>query len=669
MDIQLRVEELRKSIRDADHLYYNLGQPELTDSAYDALFKELRTLENEHPELLTEDSPTQRVGAPLASGSSLEKADHLAPMLSIESLTTTDEVREFDARARKHLDAEETVAIRYAVEPKFDGVSASLLYEDGLLVRALSRGDGTQGEDITQNIRTIRNVPLRMRGRGPFPKRIEVRGEVILSRDAFENLQKLSETTTETPFRNPRNAVAGSLKLLDPSIVARRQLDFIFWGVGHAEGLEVATHEQLRDALTEFGLEVSGEFQLVDSIEGILAFHDDLENRREAIRYEMDGIVAKVDELELQRRLGRRSRAPRWMLAYKFAARRATTKVLGITAQVGRTGAITPVAELDPFELAGVTVRRATLHNWGLLRERDVRKNDVVEIERAGDVIPEVVKVFTEKRSKSSRRFPTPKNCPECKSALEEEGAFLYCLNVECPEQVKGRIVHMASRRALDIDRLGPKYVDQLLDTGLIEHPEDVFILADKRDEILELERWGERSYDKMVEEIEKAKKPKLGRFLYALGIRHVGGTTAKDLADAFETLEAVEAADVEQLQQVDGVGEEVAKSIQAFFALAGNRRFLDAARAAGLEIQAKTTTEGPLSGRIFCFTGSLNSIGRDEARKLVEALGAKTSSSVTKKVTDVVLGEKAGSKAEKAKKLELNTLDEAALLELIGRE
>lgn len=667
MDPRTRIDELRDRIRAADHQYYNLGEPALTDSQYDEIYRELVALETTHPELVTPDSPTQRVGAPLPGGGA-EKVAHIVPMLSIESLTSADEVQEFDARARKQLDADEADTLVYAVEPKFDGVSASLLYEGGALVRALSRGDGTQGEDITNNIRTIRNIPLHLHGAGPFPPVIEVRGEVIMSRGAFTELQLQSETTADTAFRNARNTVAGSLKLLDPEIVRQRKMDFICWGVGHVEGLDVDTYEQLQARLAEYGLKTSDHFQVVQSVDGILAFHHDLEARRDDIEYEMDGIVAKINELELQRRLGRRSRAPRWILAYKFAPRRTTTRVLDITAQVGRTGAVTPVAELEPVELAGVTVKRATLHNWGLLQERDVRKDDVVEIERAGDVIPAVVKVFTEERGEDSVPCPAPTTCPECTSELEADGAFLYCLNLECPEQIKGRIVHMASRRALDIDRLGPKYVDQLLDAGLIESPEDIFTLGDKQDAILALERWGERSYDKMVEEIAKAKRPEFGRLLYALGIRHVGETTAKDLADTFETLEALEAADEDQLIQVDGVGAEVAQSILRFFAVAGNQKFLQAARAAGLEIVAPQRSGGPLVGRTFCFTGGLNTVGRDEAHNIVEGLGAKTSKSVTKKVTDVVVGEKAGSKAEKAKKLGLTIMDEEQFLELIGR-
>ncbi len=667
-DPRKRIEELRAKIRRADDLYYNLGQPELTDAEYDALFEELRQLEEAHPSLRTDDSPTARVGAPLPKGTRFETVAHVAPMLSIDSLQTEGDVQEFVDRARRQLIWNENDRLEWAVEPKFDGVSASLLYEEGRLSRGLSRGDGARGEDITQNLRTIRNLPLQLAGKGPFPPRIEVRGEVILSTEGFQRLLQATETTTETPFRNARNAVAGTLKLLDPRVAARRELEFICWGTGHMEGVDVACYSDLHEQLDTWGFTVSKLFDVVDSVEGIVAFHHDLESRREEIHYEMDGIVAKVDRLDLQRRLGRTARSPRWMLAYKFAPRRAFTKVERILGQVGRTGAVTPVAELAPVELAGVTVKRATLHNWGLLQERDVREGDTVEIERAGDVIPEVVRVLTEKRARTTHRFPAPDKCPVCMSKLEPEGAFLYCVNVECPAQIKGRIVHMSSRRALDIDRLGPKYVDQLLEAGFLKTPEDIFTLAEKKDEILALPRWGEKSFQKLVDEVSAAKNPELARFLYGLGIRHVGEQTARDLADQVESLEEVIEASEERLQQVDGIGPEVASSIVRFFQVKGNQRFLAAAKKAGLKIKARQKGEGPLAGRVFCFTGGLASISRDEAKAMAEAKGARTSSSVSSKVTDVVLGEGAGSKAEKAKQLKLNIIDEDTFLALVGK-
>ncbi|MHC5063424.1 MAG: NAD-dependent DNA ligase LigA [Planctomycetota bacterium] len=668
-----QAEELRAKLERASHLYYNEGQPEISDEEYDRLFRELQDLEAAHPELQREDSPTRRVGAPLPKGSSFGKAEHLLPMLSIESLTSDEEVREFEQRARRMLELEgDTDAdICWALEPKFDGVSANLLYQDGILVRGLSRGDGAQGEDITQNLKTIRNLPLHLHRTGKTdhpPKLIEVRGEVMLSRRAFKKLQTEAETTGDTQFRNPRNTVAGSLKLLDPRTVATRGLEFIFWGIGQSEGLQVSSHEELRDRILAYGFKVSSQFAVVKTVDEIIAFHDDLERRREEIDYDMDGIVAKVDDFELQRRMGRTARNPRWILAHKFAPQRATTRVESIVAQVGRTGTITPVANLEAVELAGVTVRRATLHNWDLLKERDVRAGDQVEIERAGDVIPAVISVDLSKRDKKSKPAKPPASCPTCVGDLEKEGAFLYCVNLECPDQLKGHIVHLASRRALEIVRLGPKYVDQLMEAGLIEHLEDVFTLADKREKILDLERWAERSYENLVSEIEKAKQPELARFLYGLGIRHVGEQTAKDLSEALGSLEAIRGAGPEQLIEVEGIGEEVARSIRSFFDRKQTDRFLDRIHAAGMRVKSASSSSkaGPLLGRTFCFTGGMNNMSRDEAKLLVEGLGAKTSNSITKKVTDVIAGTKAGSKLDKAKKLELQILSEEEFLELV---
>ena len=661
---------LRKQILEADDAYYNRGASELTDSQYDALFRDLVALETEYPALADADSPTQRVGAPLPKGSRFDKASHLAPMLSIQSLQSADEVREFVARARKTLELEENDTVVWSVEPKFDGVSANLLYENGELVRALSRGDGTTGEVITTNIRTIRNIPLRLTGANP-PARLEVRGEVIMARSRFDALTQAQETSQESTFRNARNTVAGTLKLLDPGTVRRRGLDFLAWGIGKAEGLDVSSHSQLRQTLEGYGFDIQADYALCETTEELMAFHDQLEARRDNLEYELDGVVAKVDDFELQNRLGRNSRTPRWMLAYKFAPRRGRTKVLDITAQVGRTGAVTPVAELEPIELAGVTVRRATLHNWGLLLQKDIRKGDEVDVERAGDVIPAVVEVHADARDKTQPP-PTerPSACPVCSSALEEEGAFLYCVNLECPGQLKGRIVHLASRRALDIERLGPKYADQLIQAKLVSRVEDIFRLGEHRDALLDLERWGERSADRLITEIDSARRPRFDRLLYGLGIRHIGQQTARDLADSFGNLDRLAQATEEELIEVDGVGPEVARSLLSFFGLETNRTFLDAIRAAGVEPEAVTATSaslnGPLAGRLFCFTGGLTAMSRDDAKALVETMGATTSSSVTKKVTDVVAGTKAGSKLDKAKKLELRVFEEEEFIALV---
>jgi len=666
-DASIRATELRRILQEASDLYYNEGAPPMSDAEFDALFVELRGLEEMHPELRSPDSPTQRVGAPLPRGTRFATAAHLAPMLSIESLTSTTEVLDFATRAVRHLGLEEGTELPWAAEPKLDGVSASLLYEDGILIRGLSRGDGTEGEDITQNLRAIRSVPLRLSGDPEtWPKRIEVRGEVILSATNFARLRDESETTTDTPFRNARNTAAGTLKLLDPTTVSRRRLDFVCWGVGHAEGLQTDSYAQLRERLAGFGFTLSQPFTSCRDIAGVIAYHDSLEADRDRLPYEMDGIVAKVDDTELQRRLGRTARTPRWCLAFKFAPRRGTSRIERIVAQVGRTGAVTPVAELEPVELAGVTVRRATLHNWGLLAERDIRVNDIVEVERAGDVIPAVVEVHATRRGPDSTPTEPPVACPTCSSNLEAEGAFLYCVNVECPDQLRGRIIHLASRRALDIEGLGPKAVDQLMEAGLVHSLEDVFRLSQRRDELTKLDRWGERSADKLCTAIDGARNPDLARFIHALGIRHVGEQTAKDLASAFEDLDALRSADEAALCEVEGIGEEVAKSIRRFFEQPGNQQFLSGLQEAGVQPLRAMPSEGPLAGRVFCFTGGLSTMSRDDAKLLVERLGAKTSASITKAVTDVIAGAKAGSKLDKARKLGIATLDEDGFRALV---
>lgn len=667
--IAAEVAALRARIARADDLYHNQARPELTDSVYDRLFARLRALEAEHPSLVTPDSPTQRVGAPLPGGSTIATFEHLMPMLSIDSLTSEEAVREFDQRTKRFLDLGDDATLRWAAEPKFDGVSANLLYTDGTLTRALSRGDGARGEDVARNVRTIRNVPLVLAGRGPKPQRCEIRGEVIFSRTTFARLREEAETTTETPFRNPRNAVAGTLKQLDPAIARRRGLEFIAWGVGAWEGEPtLATYTAVREQLRAWGFKVADDFAAVDGIDGVLAFHHELEARREAIAYEMDGIVAKIDDLDLQRRLGRTARAPRWLLAYKFAARRAQTRVIAIAAQVGRTGAVTPVAHLEPIELAGVTVRRATLHNWALLAERDIRAGDTVEVERAGDVIPEVLRVLD--RPADSQPVPIPERCPTCNGGLEAEGKFVYCVNVECPDQLRGRIIHLAGRRALDIEGLGPEKVDQLVEAGLLVHTEDVFTLPGHEAAITALDGWGKRSFAKLCEQIAKAKQPQLARFVNALGIRLVGEQTAKDLAHHFGSLDALTAAEQDDFEAVHGVGPEVAHSLHAFFTNDGNRRFLAAVRAAGVEVaiqpRVEVIADGPLGGKVFCFTGGLARFTRDQAKELVEARGGKVTDSVTKAVTHVVAGARAGSKIQKAEKLGLTILDEDAFAALV---
>ena len=655
MTVNAEIAELRERIRRADDQYYNDGQSDLTDAQYDELFVRLRELESANPDLVTDDSPTQTVGAPLDKGGAFATHEHLEQMGSLESLMQPDDVDAFVARARKLLELDDEAPLGWMCEPKLDGVSANLLYEHGVLVRGLSRGDGQVGEDLTRNLLTIRNLPQRLAGDGPFPSRVEVRGEVIMSKRGFAALQQREETSSEGTFRNARNTVAGTLKLMDPRVVKRRPLDFLAFAVGRLEGFELATQTALRAQLSAWGFTVAEPAAPAADLAEIHAYHDDLEARRDELPYEMDGAVAKVDAVELQQRLGRTSRTPRWALAYKFAPRLARSKVEKIGAQVGRTGAVTPVAHLAPTELAGVTVRNASLHNWALLAERDIREGDVVEIQRAGDVIPEVVRVFVDERDAASEPAKPPSSCPVCANPLQPEGKFLYCDNIDCAAQLVGRIVHLASRRAFDIEGLGPKQVEQLVEAEIVTSVEDVFALADKKEQLLELDRWGERSTKNLLAQIDARRQPPLARFLNGIGIRHVGETTAKDLAGHFGTLARLREANNAELLAVDGVGDEVAKAVIEFFALPKNQQTLAALQAAGVEPQEAQRVEGgALAGRVFVFTGGLSTMSRDEAKEKVEALGAKAATGVSKKVTDVVAGADAGSKLAKAEKLGL---------------
>ncbi len=655
MTVNAEIAALRERIRRADDQYYNDGHSDLTDAQYDELFVQLRNLERAHPELVTEDSPTQTVGAPLEKGGAFATHEHLEQMGSLESLMQAEDVDAFVLRARKLLELSDEEPLCWTCEPKLDGVSANLLYEDGVLVRGLSRGDGQVGEDLTRNLLTIRNLPHKLHGDGPFPSRVEVRGEVIMSKRGFAALQQREETSSEGTFRNARNTVAGTLKLMDPRVVKRRPLDFLAFAVGRVEGFELTSQTDLRSQLASWGFAVAEPVAAAAEIAAIHAYHDDLEARRDELPYEMDGAVAKVDAVDLQQRLGRTSRTPRWALAYKFAPRLARSRVEKIGAQVGRTGAVTPVAHLAPTELAGVTVRNASLHNWALLAERDIREGDVVEIQRAGDVIPEVVRVFVDERGEDSAPAQPPETCPVCANPLQPEGKFLYCDNIDCAAQLVGRIVHLASRKALDIEGLGPKQVEQLVEAEIVNSVEDVFTLADRKDQLLELERWGERSTKNLLAQIDAWRTPPLARFLNGIGIRHVGETTAKDLAAHFGTLDRLRAATNAELLAVDGVGDEVAAAVIEFFALPKNQQTLATLHAEGVEPQEAERVEGgALAGRVFCFTGGLSTMSRDEAKEKVEALGAKAATGVSKKVTDVVAGADAGSKLAKAEKLGL---------------
>ncbi|MEW6487291.1 MAG: NAD-dependent DNA ligase LigA [Thermodesulfobacteriota bacterium] len=661
--LRRRAEDLRRDLDFHNVRYYVLDAPVISDAAYDALLRELLALESAHPELATPDSPTQRVGA--APLDAFGRAEHLRPMLSLDNAMDEAQVREFDARVRRLLGEEGALA--YACEPKFDGLAVELVYEGGRLVRGATRGDGQVGEDVTANLRTVRSIPLRLRGEG-VPDVLDVRGEVVLALADFRRLNQLQEDRGEPPFANPRNAAAGAVRQLDSAVTAGRRLHFFAYGVGMWEALGVETQSGLLNRLASWGFRVSPERAAVRGADEAVGFCRDLEARRDAFPYEIDGCVLKVDSLARQAELGQKSRSPRWAVAYKFPPRQAVTRVADILWSVGRTGAITPVAVLEPVKVGGVTVARATLHNPEELARKGVLVGDEVVVQRAGDVIPEVVRFLPEKRTGGERRATVPEHCPVCGAHVERpEGEVVpRCSGLNCPAQLKGRILHFASRRALDVDGLGEKLVDQLVDRGLVNDVADLFRLTEA--ELVPLERMAEKSARNLVRALDRARRAELGRFLNALGIRHVGEATAQALALHFGTLEAAMDAPEEALLQVPDVGPEVARSIRSFFQEPRNREAIRQMLEAGLELRSPQRRAGarPLEGKTLVFTGTLEEMSREEAKARAAALGAKVTSSVSAKTSFVVVGSDPGSKAEKARQLGVRTLTEAAFLELL---
>jgi len=661
--VEHEIERLRRAIEHHNHRYHVLDDPEITDAEYDELFRRLEALERDHPALVTPDSPTQRVGAAPASG--FATVTHRQQMLSLQNATSREEVEEFDARIRKFLARD---AIAYTGEPKMDGVAVELVYEQGVLTVGSTRGDGVTGENVTANIRTIKSVPLRLRTGGrAAPRLLEVRGEVYLPLDAFRALNREREEAGLPRFANPRNATAGSLKQLDSRITANRPLDLVCHGVGEVEGASFATQAELLAALAAWGLKPVPQSRVLASVDEVAAYHDDLAARREALPFEIDGVVVKVDDRTLQRRLGQVSRSPRWAVAWKFKPRQATTRVLDIFPSVGRTGVLTPAAEMEPVAVGGVTVRNASLHNMDEVERKDVRIGDHVVIERAGDVIPYVVEVLTERRTGEERRFHMPQHCPVCGAkVVRAEGEVAYrCTGADCPAQLKQRLQFFAHRGAMDIQGLGEKLVEQLVDTGLVKHLPDLYRLDLAT--LVELERMGEKSATNLLAQIEHSKQTTLPRFLTALGIRQVGDATAKALAEHFRTLDAVVAAPVEALQEVRDVGPEVAASIRQFFDEPRNARLVKQLVAAGVKPAPVERAHGRLAGKKFVLTGGLASMTRPEAQRRIEALGGRVVGSVSKETDYVVVGTDAGSKLKRAEKLGVARLDEDAFLALLG--
>jgi DNA ligase (NAD+) len=661
--VRHEVERLRREIEHHNHRYYVLDDPAITDAEYDELFRQLEALERAHPNLVTDDSPTQRVGAAPASG--FETVEHRAQMLSLQNTTTREEVEEFDARIRRFLGRDDIV---YAGEPKMDGVAVELVYEDGVLTVGSTRGDGVTGENVTVNIRTIKSVPLRLRASDRrVPKLLEVRGEVYVPIKAFRAVNREREEAGLPVFANPRNSTAGSLKQLDSRVTASRPLELVCHGVGTVEGATFATHAELLAAFGEWGLRPVPQSRVLPTVDDIARYYDELAAKRDDLPFEIDGAVIKVNDLGLQRRLGQVSRSPRWAVAWKFKPRQATTKVLNIFPSVGRTGVLTPAAEMEPVAVGGVTVRNASLHNMDEVERKDVRIGDTVLIERAGDVIPYVVKVLTERRTGDEKRFEMPAHCPVCGAQVvrpEDEVAY-RCTGADCPAQLKQRLQFFAHRGAMDIQGLGEKLVEQLVDKGLVKHLPDVYALDLQT--LVDLERMGEKSATNLLAQIERSKKTSLPRLLTALGIRQVGEATAKALAEHFGTLDAVLEASLEALQEVRDVGPEVAASIRQFFDEPQNQKLVSRLREAGVDPAPVVRRHGPLEGKKFVLTGGLASMTRPEAQRRIEALGGRVVASVSKETDFVVVGADAGSKLKKAEKLGVARIDEDELVRMLG--
>jgi DNA ligase (NAD+) len=662
-----RAASLRRSLERHNRLYYNEAAPEVSDAEYDTLFRELQALEAEHESLRTADSPTQRVGSAPSEG--FREVAHRVPMLSLANAFSDEELAAFDRRCREGLEAD---PVRYACELKFDGLAVTLAYEDGIFVQGATRGDGATGEDVTANLRTVRSIPLRLDLAKP-PRLLEVRGEVLMFRRDFEAINRDAEAAGERLFVNPRNAATGGLRQLDPKLTARRRLSFFAYGVGAREGYELpSTHAQLLDALAAMGMPVAPLRRTAEGVAGLLDFYREVGGMRAKLPYDIDGVVYKVDRFADQEKLGFVSRAPRWAVAHKFPAEEATTTIENIEIQVGRTGALTPVARLKPVFVGGTTIVNATLHNEDEIRRKDIWKRDLVVVRRAGDVIPEVARVADAGPREKADWFDMPDTCPQCGSAVtrsEDEVVARCSGGLICPAQRKQALLHFASRRAMNIENLGGKLAEQLVDGGVVRTPADLYKLGVAS--LAALERMAEKSAANVVAGIEKSRHTTLARFVYALGIRNVGEVTAKDLAAHFGTLDALMGAGLDQLQEVPDVGPVVAASIAAFFHEPHNREVIEQMRAAGVTWKEgeppKARRLGPFAGKIVVVTGTLATMGREEAKEKIEAAGGKVTGSVSKKTDFVVAGSEAGSKLDRAQELGVAVLDEEQFLKLLG--
>ena len=668
-DIKAQINKLREELNYHNYRYYVLDDPDVPDAEYDQLFRQLLSLEEAHPELITPESPTQRVGAkPLTA---FNEVKHDIPMLSLANAFKSTEVEDFGRRITEALDISENDNIKFTAEPKLDGLAISLLYIDGILVRAATRGDGEIGEDVTQNVRTIKAIPLKLIGKN-IPSRIEVRGEIYMSKAGFEQLNNRQRELGHKVFANPRNAAAGSLRQLDSKITATRPLSMYCYGVGvlHTATIPATQFETLQQ-LKLWGLRISPEVKCVKGVQECLQYYQQMTEKREQLPYEIDGVVYKLNDLALQSQMGNIARAPRWALAHKFPAQEAVTKLLAIDIQVGRTGILTPVARLEPVDVGGVTVTNATLHNQDEIDRLDVRVGDSVVVYRAGDVIPKVNRVILSRRPKSAKRFKFPAKCPECGSdavRLEGESAIRCTGGLYCPAQKKEAIKHFISRRAMDVDGMGDKLVEQLVDKGLIKNVADLYSL--KQESLEALDRMAEKSANNAILSLEKSKQTSLARFLFGLGIKDVGETTAKSLAEHFGDLDSIINTDESQLQEVSDVGPIVAQSIVLFFQQPHNIEVLNQLLNVGIQwpkLEKQSPSTKKLSGKTFVITGTLETLKRDELKDRLQALGAKVSGSVSSKTDYVVAGREAGSKLEKAKKLGIEIIDETTVLSMLS--
>ncbi|MGC8667459.1 MAG: NAD-dependent DNA ligase LigA [Chthonomonadales bacterium] len=665
-EVRARVAELREQIEYHNFRYYVLDQPEISDAEYDRLFRELKTLEERYPQLVTPDSPTQRVGAPIAP--TFEPVTHRVPMLSLDNVFGEDELREWDRRVKRFLGMDAGTPMEYMAELKIDGLSISLTYEDGALVRGATRGNGTVGEDITPNVRTIKAIPWKLKSRQPLPTLIEIRGEIYLSHQEFAAINEAQEQAGLPTFANPRNAAAGSVRQKDPRITASRNLDAFFYAVGACEGYRFQSQKELLDTYAAWGLPVNPNVRLCKGIDEVVAFTNEWGEKKEQLPYDIDGVVVKVNSFHLQEELGFVSRSPRWATAFKYPALQVRTKVEDIVIQEGMTGALTPVAVLTPVPLAGVIVSRATLHNEDEIRRKDVRIGDTVIVQRAGEVIPEVVEVLTSERTGAERIFQMPSTCPFCGATVVRPAgeAVARCPNPNCPEKIRQRLQHFVSRNAMDIEALGGKRIDQLIASGLVRNAADLYFL--KMEDLLPLERMGEKLASNILANIDASRTRPLNRLLYALGIRHVGEHTAEVLAARFGTLDRIMNASFEELAATPEVGEVTARSVADFFANPENRALI--ARLIEGGVRPQTTEAGMrsdrLAGQTLVFTGTLTHFTRQEAERLAKQAGARVASSVSRNTSYVIAGENAGSKLQRARELGVPILTEEEFREML---